>query len=447
MALRWLGISLALIGVMRCAAQNEDAFRLSKEIQEQFPGLAVAVLSTDSNNLFHPDSGIYCPGVHFNPDSPAWTGNYFQRGRDWERQAHFQFFDSSGILIIDQPVGIRIHGGKGRGYEQKSFRIYAREEYGAGPISYPIFDTVDTTFDRIVLRNSMSCWQNSVIREEVTNYVCRNLDVDLPRSKPCVLYLNDEFWGIYLLHDYLDEHHLGIKYDLPQDSINIVTHGSGNRPNQPADWGVSEGSNAGHRRLYDYLHTTDISDSANYAAVTLMLDIPSVIDYYCAEIFFCNMDWPSNNNKLWSACDTCVWRQLFFDMDAGWAYNGVKFNILRRIMSPNNTGKAPRYTTFLFMTLLESPEFKEQFLTRMAQLMREDFSPEAIEAAVTRSKELHLPAMQAHIDRWGVPKSMYYWNYVTEGMKFFGEKRQPHVIDHIREMIDEGFSLEGYRSE
>jgi len=47
--------------------------------------LPVVSLITDSSNLFDEEKGIYVPGKLFDPSNPDWTGNYHQRGDDWER--------------------------------------------------------------------------------------------------------------------------------------------------------------------------------------------------------------------------------------------------------------------------------------------------------------------------------------------------------------------------
>src|SRR5690625_5687340 len=73
------------------------------------------------------------------------TGNYYQRGRNWEREISFEFFEVNGERAIAQNAGVRIHGGTSRRYAHKSLRIYARDRKSTRlnsshvAISYAVF--------------------------------------------------------------------------------------------------------------------------------------------------------------------------------------------------------------------------------------------------------------------------------------------------------------------
>src|SRR5690625_6147622 len=67
------------------------------------------------------------------------TGNCYQRGRSWEREISFEFFEVNGERAIAQNAGVRIHGGTSRRYAHKSLRIYARSDYGESYLNHQIF--------------------------------------------------------------------------------------------------------------------------------------------------------------------------------------------------------------------------------------------------------------------------------------------------------------------
>ena len=101
--------------------------------------LPIVSITTDPDGLFNEKTGIYCLGDVYkeydeeNPDHP-WNGsipaNYNQRGREWEKECYVEYFDSEGNSLISQDCGIRIQGGWSRADYQKSFRLYARNDYG-----------------------------------------------------------------------------------------------------------------------------------------------------------------------------------------------------------------------------------------------------------------------------------------------------------------------------
>jgi len=421
---------------------------IDPDTYERYEGYNVLSIITDPDNLFSPDSGIYVPGDLFETSNSTWTGNYFQKGIEWERDGHFQYFGTQGESLIDQNIGLRTHGGKGRNLPQKSLRIYARHEYGAPRVNHDFFDFKDSRiFSRLVVRNSLSGWQTTVIKDECTAYICRNLEFDVLASQPVVVFLNGEYWGIQCIREYFDDNFVSEEYDFEEDSINMVLHGSGNRPDLPDDWGTVYGTNADHIALYDFLNNNDLSEEVNYNFVLDKLNIESIIDYYCAEIYFNNADWPTNNNKLWQNGIDGKWSQMFYDIDGGWSYLGTSFNALHRALSDNGTAQAAPYATMLLRKLMEAPEFQEDFLARMACLMNNDFSEETLTEAVEIYKAKYFNAIPEHIERWGNPVSTDVWENKVQTMIVFAAYRKGYMIDHINTEFNIDFIPEDYECE
>lgn len=150
----------------------------------EFPVISI---STDSLNLFGHDEGIYVPGAQYSGQSH--TGNYYQRGREWEREATFEFFDEEGELKFAQNVGLRIHGGFSRRYNQKSFRVYARSEYGENRINYSIFPALnDDSYNRLLLRNSGNDQGYTMFRDAAAQTVVSHFNMDTQAYQPSVVY-------------------------------------------------------------------------------------------------------------------------------------------------------------------------------------------------------------------------------------------------------------------
>lgn len=417
------------------------------ELNERHQDFDIVSIVTEPGNLFDNDTGIYVQGVHYSPGEPTWSGNYFQKGVLWERKANLQYFNSEGELQFNQEIGIRTHGGKGRNLPQKSLRIYTRGEEGAPKLNYPFFEHLGEdkrVFDKVVLRNSLTCWNNSVIKDEVTAHVCSDLNIDVQNSRPVVVFINGEYWGVQSIREFYDEKYIQEKYDIPADSVNIVLHGSGNRPGFPLEWGTVEGSNEGHVQLYQFLNSNDLDVPENYEYIETVLDIESIIDYYCAEIYFNNKDWPTNNNKLWNNGTSGKWRQMLYDIDGGWQYLGTGYDQLNRALSATGAGQNAPYATLLLRKLFESPDFKEQFLERMACLMKTSFDAETVVATINFMKELYENGMDEHIDRWHRPSSYSTWESGINGMISFANGRKDNVIDHIESQFEIDFDPEDY---
>ncbi|MFT5818932.1 MAG: hypothetical protein ACI8ZM_000153 [Crocinitomix sp.] len=423
---------------------------INPDLNERYEGFDIVSLVTDPGNLFDADTGIYVPGVHYTADNPTWSGNYFQKGDLWERKANLQYFNNEGQLQFNQEIRIRSHGGKGRNLPQKSLRIYTKSDDGAPKLNYPFFEHLDEdkcVFDKVILRNSLTCWNNSVIKDEVTAHVCRDLNIEIQNSKPVVLFVNGEYWGVQSIREFYDEKFINEKYDVPEDSVNIVIHGSGNRPGFPLEWGVSEGTNIGHIQLYDFLNSNDLDIPANYEYVKTVIDIESIIDYYCAEIYFNNKDWPTNNNKLWNDGSFGTWKQMLYDIDGGWQYLGTGYDQLDRALSATGSGQNSPYATFLLRKLFESASFQDHFLSRMACLMNTDFEAETVVATINFMKDLYVDGMQEHVDRWHRPNSYATWLSGVNGMIAFANGRRDFVIGHIEDQFSIDFDPEDYDCE
>ncbi|MGD9328592.1 MAG: lamin tail domain-containing protein, partial [Cyclobacteriaceae bacterium] len=112
-----------------------STYFVDAEIHSRYATLPVISLSSDNQNLFDDNSGIYVPGIHHRPGE-SHSGNYFQ---DWEKPAHIEYFEPGGNLGFAQDVGIRIQGGTSPASPQKGLHVIARNEYGMNRISYPIF--------------------------------------------------------------------------------------------------------------------------------------------------------------------------------------------------------------------------------------------------------------------------------------------------------------------
>ena len=185
-------------------------------------GLPAVSLCADSLDLFDYEIGIFVPGIHFDPLSPYLSGNYFMKGREWERLTNVEFYeiDNRGFK---QQLGLRTHGKQSRWRSQKGYSLYAREEYGHKRINYKLFETTSiASFKRLALRPYMSAWNGSGCKDYICNRIVEPLDVESLSSRPCVLFINGEYWGIYYVEEKPDEHYLADHLGVDKDDVTII---------------------------------------------------------------------------------------------------------------------------------------------------------------------------------------------------------------------------------
>ena len=103
--------------------------------------------------------------------------------------------------------GLRIRGGYSRsnGNPKHAFRLFFRNEYGAGKLEFPLFgDEGVDTFDGFDLRTTQNySWsfdgsgQNTFLRDVFSRDVQRELGQPYTRSRYYHLYINGQYWGLY----------------------------------------------------------------------------------------------------------------------------------------------------------------------------------------------------------------------------------------------------------
>lgn len=114
--------------------------------REKYENIAVASLIVDPEDFWGYEKGIYVKGItqELYPeaadpgkvDQVAYAANFNMRGREWERICDTEWFFPEKEFVEKQRVGIRIKGNYSRCFAQKSFNLFAREEYGENKYFY-----------------------------------------------------------------------------------------------------------------------------------------------------------------------------------------------------------------------------------------------------------------------------------------------------------------------
>lgn len=102
--------------------------------KSEYMDLEVISLVSEPDNLFDYDIGIYVAGrigdgIQVTDDWLWQNANYRKRGKSAEREVYVEYFAKDHMLKLSKKCGIRIRGNATRAYQQKSFNLFAREEY------------------------------------------------------------------------------------------------------------------------------------------------------------------------------------------------------------------------------------------------------------------------------------------------------------------------------
>lgn len=407
--------------------------------------LPVISLVTEYENLFDESTGLYV------------NENYEESGSEWEKPVHVEFFDTDGSIGFSQNAGLRIHGGWTRKYPQKSFRLYADHYDDVGKFKYEIFPGLRGTgtgkkvksFERLILRNAGNDWTSALFRDEMMQSLVSHLKLDTQAYRPCVVFLNGEYWGIYHIRERFDDKYLAEHYDLDDDNVAILDVFE----TPEIQEGDSTDVLAYTNDVINYLETHSITEQSTYDYIKAKIDIENYIDYYVTEIFFGNTDWPGNNVCIWKYKtddgnyhpeapygQDGRWRWLLKDTDFGFGLYGkaVSHNTLAFATGDIREGYAnEEWAVFLFKTLLQNEEFRNEFISRFADQLNTSFVPSRVNSIVDDVVSALEPEMQEHTERWPFIKMEAStswdttWSEAVVEIKNYANNRPANVRRHI----------------
>lgn len=393
----------------------------------KFPVVSVI---TDPKNLFDYEYGIGVPGIYYDKGMDS---NAHRRGRAWERDAIFTFFDENGVEQVGQKVGIRAHGGATRRFRQKTLRIYARNSYGKEYIKYPFFERRENDkFKRLLLNTTMGDWSKTLFKDELCAYIIRDLDVDYLEFLPVVTFINGEYWGVSFIKERRDDYFIAQNHDIEYDRIDRL---SNNR-------NVESGSRAHYDKMIDFIDNADPTDPKTYTEIRKMMQIENFIDYKCMQIFFNNRDWPHNNVEYWRP-DTIggKWRWMFIDLDGGFrAYQEDNFEAF-----VNENVEIQYYKEWgfsLLRSLLKIPQFKTDFTNRFYYHLNNTVRPDVLLEAIDKFKTDFEPYIANHINRWQFPGSIYEWEQNISVLESFAMLRHAEM----KKILEDNFANPFYLS-
>ena len=158
--------------------------------------LPVMSFVADPSSLFGEVTGIYTNS------SP-----YPYKGR--EVVARVEFFETNRATAFAVNTGIRIGGENNWVHAEKPLNIHMRGKYGDDLISYPVFpgDT-EGTFGDLNVRNGGDNWANAMLRDAMMAPMLSDQSDNDPYSyRPCVVFINGQYWGIHNIRKQFDAVH------------------------------------------------------------------------------------------------------------------------------------------------------------------------------------------------------------------------------------------------
>ena len=413
--------------------------------------LPVISLNVDPHSLFDEHEGIYVPGVWYEEDS-IWSGNYAQRGREFEKEAMMEFFDANGDLDFYQDIGFRINGRASRRLPQKSLRLYARNEYGQSRFFTDIFDDLPyNEFNRLLLRQSGQDYNSTMLRDGLMHELVKDEGVDVQAYQPLIVLINGEYWGIHNLREKFNKDYIDIKYNVKNDDLVLMKAFLAD--DESVDFDMKAGNEEDKKDYHDliaYVQEHDLAEKQHIEHVQSKIDMDNFLHYVAFQVYYANTDSFSNNLMIWKKRTDYEpeapkghdgkWRWMLFDLDWGMGYNvlesadydgdPINLNMIEHVMNDEEERMA------LFTQLMENEEVQQQFIEVMVKLLNNNFDPEHVKEKIDELSETIRPEMEQSIHRWDNIESVETWEENLQVLYDFAEERPDIVRQHLMEQFD-----------
>ncbi len=375
----------------------------------------------------------------------GWPANWRTKNRI---PANLTIIDHERNKLSESYVELRVHGNASRRFALKSLRLYPDKNRSVQGIQLDLFrDGNEIGLDRINLRNGGSHWASNYPTDAAIHKMMIGLDLATQRYQPVSTYINGEYYGLLNARDRKDHYYISSLYNLPNKNIDLLKQKNI----------AQRGSSKSWIDLLNQLEKhQDKNDINYYNKVNSHISISSFIDYYIAEIFIANADWPNNNISYWRYKGTDKhpitedgytdgrWRWFMYDTDAAgqWA-NLPDLDMLSYATAIGSKGRNPDWSTLPLRILLENEEIKEQFITRFTDLLNTHFMVDRTVSILKSVRENVIDEMPKHIERWNQrPANLKTWEAHIKKLTNLFEKRPKYQWQHLQDF----FELDGLYS-
>lgn len=437
---RVVGTSFDMCTVIRAIAIDANGkksdittstYFVGSRIAAKYRNVAVISVVTDPDGLYNHKTGIFVAGETFekwrkeNPGAPldgASQGNYNQRGREWEREAHVDFFEGAKLGFSTE-CGIRTQGGWSRSSQQKSLKFYMRSEYGDSKLDYKLFKD-NTAYDdgkeiksykKFMIRNGGNDISSLTFKCAWTQSLVKDLNFSTQSDRIVVCFLDGEYWGYYTLNEVYDSNYIESNYGIPEEEAVMMKSGS-----------LEDGVDGDEKLFWDamsFIENNDMSKAENYAKACELFDMDSLLDYFATELYIANQDWHTGGNwACWRSrtvkedgnkYNDGRWRFMLFDTEFSMDFYAGAQDY--RIDYLSNMVKLDPETFFAKMisSLLKNSEFKQRFVITMEKVANVCFEPGVASKRMDEYYKTYSPFISDRFKRFG-PKG---WQYNPDDVR------------------------------
>ena len=453
--------------VIRAASKNPDGKFSEIEHNSYFVGknaayykdMKIVSMVTDSDYLFDKDNGAYMVGSEYykwlnSPDyeeyDPADTRNptnYNKEGQESEFPVSIQLIEN-GKAVYNADLGAKISGNWTRVAAQKSLRLVTRSEYGDSSIKHPIFDEltdingkVIDRFDKITLWNGGNDYQYLHFRDALIQEIAEDRNVETMGSEPCILFIDGEFWGFYMLRERVDADYLEAHFGLDKDDVAVIKNG---KLDDGLDSDLEE-----FKQFCVWAISANMANPLNYEKFCDTVDVQSFMDYMTIETYINNNDWQSSGVNNWQAWRSKTvhsnipeangkWRFVLYDTDISAGLYGGEKNVANYDSLGNNGPKSQYYNfSAILKNLIRNNEFRQQFYDNYVEIIDTTFDKTTVNDKITEYVNTYETATIDTLNRFDLGWAAKNYPKEVQKIRDFFNDRPDYAKRYLDKYCDE----------
>ena len=353
------------------------------------------------------DPALALPALVLRVDEAAFEEMNYRHGEEIELTARVDFYRAGAQVLTGEAAEIEVKGGVSAAYPLKSLGIKFDEAVDNADrqvLDPPVVRARHRLEElRVVrLRNAGNDYYGAQLKDlAYTRLALRaGLDVDPMYGEPCLLYLNDRFYGLMRLRSEGNTRGMAGLNGVKKRDITLA------KVSWEKHLEYKDGDTVRLDAFFKAVRWRDTSYLRRH------LDIDQFIDYCAFEGFIGNEDWPNNNVRFYAVNDG-PFRCVLYDVDLA-VYRKpdwppVDLITYDRFVNPLRD---------IFLAFYEQPAFRSRFDDRLAELLADPaLRPEAFNAEVDRLAGAMRPYMPLQVAAWQDPSGLVAWEIALEELR------------------------------
>ncbi len=401
-------------------------------INETVNKLPIVSIVSDSLLLYGDELGLLVAGVNGKdpvPDYCSGPDKFANYWNDWDRPCNFELFDQGKTERLNQELKIGNFGACSRTKYIKSIKVNAGRVYGPKELNYSIFsEKPNLQWKSVVLRNSGNDYGRSYLRDGfMQTLLIGQLDIDHQAYQPSMVFINGKFYGMLNIRERTNKDFIWSNYGLDEDEFYINEGKHANEPDSKYNdlLLLAEYMN----NLIKKKDTDSLNSQWTYDQIDRRIDMNEFLNYFMAEIYYNNTDWPGGNIKCWKKKGNTAqktdgkWRWILYDTDFGYSLYGANYS---------SNGMVTATAHPLFGKFIENELVKEKFLAKNCVHLATTFEPSRAKHILDSLVNNIKPDVDRYINKISsAGKIEANFESDINSMKTFAEKRPSYIFKRI----------------